>query len=168
MNKYMKAALVILAGLVLAFFAFTALRPAITKSVTSVQYYPKANVYYSADAGEYYFYHAEQKAWISTKKLNSSQVASLGDHIDIPYTEPVWRNNSHDRMVHSVNLYAAPSLVKTQYREDSLSLIPKKKPVTSASKKPAEPPVEEEKPKKGLKKFLDKIFKGKKQPEQDI
>jgi hypothetical protein len=166
MNKYMKATLIILAGLILAFFAFTALKPVKTRSVTSVQYYPKANVYYSADADEYYFYHAEQKAWISTKKLNSSQVASLGDHIDIPHAEPIWRNNVQDRMIHSVNLYAAPSLVKNQYREDSISLIPKKKAtVPSISKKPAETPVEEEKPKKGLKKFFDKIFKGKKEQE---
>jgi hypothetical protein len=165
----MKLALGILAGSILAFFLVFSLRAETKKPVSAVQYYPKANVYYAPDAGEYYFYHSEQKAWISTKKLNNTQVSSLGDHIEIPYSEPVWRNNRQHRMVHSVNLYAAPSLVKSQYTEDSLSLVPKKKPSVSVkSKKPAELPVEEEKPKKGLKKFFDKIFKGKKGQQQEI
>ena len=67
-------------------------------------------------------------------------------------------------MVFSVDLYARPSELKRQYIEDSLRLVPKKKTVVAESPSRDSITAAPEKPKKGLKKFFDKLF-GKKDQE---
>jgi hypothetical protein len=162
----MKTALIIIAGLILAFFAFSAVKPAKKQKSLSVFYYPKANVYLDPAEGDYYFYHSEQKEWIATKKISTEQEASLGHKIPVGQVKPAWKNNYQDRMIHSVTLYGGASLLKKKYLEDSIRLIQKKEAPADVSSQPSRDSLtrEQEKPKSGLKKFFDRIF-GKKDKE---
>lgn len=155
----MKAALIIIAGLILAYFAFSAVKPSGKNRQEAVYYYPKANVYHDLSADEYYFYHSEQKEWIATKKISSEQQSSLGEKISLGAVKPAWKNNHQDCMIHSVSLYASADLLKKKFVEDSLKLVPKKQESTFGSKPVKDSlPTTQEKPKKGLKKFFDKLF----------
>jgi hypothetical protein len=160
----MKTALIIIAGLILAFFAFSAVKPSKKQEQQAVFYFPKANVYLDPAEGEYYFYHSEQKEWIATKKISAEQQASLGQKLGIGFVKPAWKNNYQDRMIHSVNLYGNPGLLKNKYLEDSLKLYQKKElvslPAIPSGRDSLSHP--QEKPKKGLKKFFDRLF-GKKE-----
>jgi hypothetical protein len=154
----MKTALIIIAGLILAFFAFSAVRPAKKLKQQAVFYYPKANVYHDLAEDEYYFYHSEQKEWIATKKISREQESSLGDRVPVSVNDPVWKNNYQERLIYSVSLYAKPSLIRQQLVEDSIKMVPKKIPEVNSIPSHDSIPSTEEKPKKGLKKFLDKLF----------
>ena len=156
----MKTALIIIAGLILAFFAFSAVKPSKKQEQKDVFYYPKANVYLDLSENEYYFYHSEQKEWIGTKKISSEQKASLGKKVAVNEVKPAWKNNYQDRMIHSVSLYGSPGQLKKNYQEDSLKLFQKNSPseTTSAPEVKEGNPPSPEKPKKGLKKFFDRIF----------
>lgn len=161
----MKIALALIIGLVIAFFAYSSISNNKGKQHQTVHYYPAANVYLDRNSGEYYFYQQAQKAWIATEKLSKNQVSALGDPVELPLQTPIWRHNADHRMVNSISLFAKPALVKSQYREDSLKMLPKKEPVTILEEED-EKEKEEEKPKKGLKKFFDKLF-GKKDKSED-
>ena len=156
----MKTALIIIAGLILAFFAFSAVKPSKKQELKAVFYYPKANVYLDLSENEYYFYHSEQKEWIATKKISSEQEASLGKKVAVSQVKPAWKNNYQDRMIHSVSLYGSASQLKKKYEEDSLKLYQKNVPAEETSSPVAKDdnPQSSEKPKKGLKKFFDRIF----------
>ena len=156
----MKTALIIIAGLILAFFAFSAVKPSKKQELKAVFYYPKANVYLDLSENEYYFYHSEQKEWIATKKISSEQEASLGKKVAVGPVKPAWKNNYQDRMIHSVSLYGSAGLLKKKYQEDSLKLFQKDIPIEASSSpeaKEGNTPAPE-KPKKGLKKFFDRLF----------
>jgi hypothetical protein len=156
----MKTALIIIAGLILAFFAFSAVKPSKKEKQQAVYYYPQANVYHDLSENEYYFYHSEQKEWFATKKISSEQEASLGKKVSVGMVKPAWKNNYQDRMIHSVSLYGSAGILKQKYQEDSLKLFQRNDPIaasSSASVQENNPPAPE-KPKKGLKKFFDRLF----------
>lgn len=155
----MKTALIILAALILAYFAFSAVKPSQKQKQQAVYYYPEANVYHDLSEGEYYFYHAEQKEWVGTKKITSGQEASLGEKIVLSQVSPAWKNNYQDRMIYSIGLFGNVNLLKNKYREDSLKLFSKMNSSPDNST-PARDSLSQvpEKPKKGLKKFFDKLF----------
>ena len=156
----MKTALIIIAGLILAFFAFSAVKPSKNQKQQAVFYFPKANVYFDLAESEYYFYHSEQKEWIATKKISKEQESSLGQKIAIGQLKPAWKNNSQDRMIHSVSLYGSAGLLKKQYLEDSLKIFQKREPSAQIRTETVKDslPKAPEKPKTGLKKFFDKLF----------
>ncbi|MDB5207350.1 MAG: hypothetical protein JWR72_2425 [Flavisolibacter sp.] len=70
--------------------------------------------------------------------------------IDSP-AKPVWKDNERHKLIYSAVLYASPS--------DTQEV----KPVTQVK----EAPMEVKKEKKGLRKFFDKIFGGKKKDDAD-
>ena len=156
----MKTALIIIAGLILAFFAFSAVKPSKKQDPSTVFYFPKANVYLDPAENEYFFYHSEQKEWIATKKISTGQLSSLGPKVEVGPLKPAWKNNFQDRIVHSVALYGNPGLLKKKYQEDSLRLFPKKEAITGSVSPSARDSINttQEKPKKGLKKFFDRLF----------
>ncbi len=155
----MKLGLAIFAGLIIGFFAWSAVKSFTNKRSAQVHYYPRANVYHDVNAEEYFFYNTDQKTWYGTRTLRPEQKASLGDKIVVPSTQPVWKNYQQVRMVHSIALFSRPEQMRAKFIEDSLMALPKK-PVSVPT--PRNEPVPEEKEKKGLRKFLDNIFKGKK------
>jgi hypothetical protein len=129
--------------------------------VKTVYFYPKTNVYYQVGTGKYLFFDDEKKSWVQTKDFSEEQKLSLGEKavIENPPT-PVWKNNAEDRLIYSANLYSSPSDIKEKFRSDSLSSLPPK-PVIKRDTTLAKAPVEDEKPRSGLRKFFDKLFGGK-------
>jgi len=132
-----------------------------TSQVKTVYFYPKTNVYYQVGTGKYLFFDGEKKSWVQTKDFSEEQKLSLGEKavIENPPT-PVWKNNAEDRLIYSATLYSSPSDIKEKFRSDSLSSLPPK-PVFKRDTAFAKVPVEDEKPRSGLRKFFDKLFGGK-------
>ncbi len=111
-------------------------------------FYPKANVYFDSVNKEYVFLAGDGKTWQTEKQIPAAMQTLMDKSIliDTP-SSPVWRDNNNHKLVYSVLLYASP----TDTRE--------------IKKLPPAPPkdtVEKKKERKGLKKFLDKIFGKKK------
>lgn len=132
--------------------------------VKTVYFYPKANVYYQVGTGKYIFYDTVGKAWNLTKNFSEEQKLSLGEKAVIENPPaPVWKNNAEDRLIYSANLYSSPSDIKEKFQSDSINSLPPK-PVIRHDTAIAKVPVEDEKPKSGLRKFLDKLFGGKDKP----
>jgi hypothetical protein len=131
-----------------------------TNKIKTVYFYPKTNVYYQVGTGKYIFFDEEGKAWKQTKNFSEEQKLSLGEKavIENPPT-PVWKNNAEDRLIYSANLYSSPADIKEKFHSDSINSLPPK-PVVRRDSTIAKPPQEEQKPKSGLRKFLDKLFGG--------
>ncbi|HJW16851.1 MAG TPA: hypothetical protein VJ499_07015 [Flavisolibacter sp.] len=129
--------------------------------VKTVYFYPKKNVYYQVGTGKYIFYDTVEKAWNLTKNFSEEQKLSLGEKAVIENPPaPVWKNNAEDRLIYSANLYSSPSDIKEKFQSDSINSLPPK-PVIRHDTAIAKVPVEDEKPKSGLRKFFDKLFGGK-------
>lgn len=160
----MKAVIAIVISLALGYFAFSFFKPVKEKPKAKgvTWYYPKSNIYYTDGDGKYY-YLGDGEKWVSTTTLSEEQKSVLGDKVLIAQPQdPVWKNNDEHRMIYSVSLYTSAPDIKKKYYEDSLNSLPKKMPPTAKTDK-------EEKPEahtSGLKKFFEKIFKGKKKEKE--
>ena len=94
----------------------------------------------------------ESKTWSTAKQIPDVMQSMMDKSvlIDSP-SSPVWKDNQNHKLVYSVFLYASPN-----------DTVENKAPPTV--QKPVSPePVKKEK--KGLRKFLDKIFGKKKDKE---
>jgi hypothetical protein len=132
-----------------------------SNKVKTVYFYPKANVYYQVGTGKYMFFDEEGKAWKLTKNFSEEQKLSLGEKAVIENPpSPVWKNNAEDRLIYSANLYSSPSDIKEKFQSDSINSLPPK-PVIRHDTVIAKAPVEDQRPKSGLRKFLDRLFGGK-------
>lgn len=162
----MKTILAILAIGIVGFFVYLVLKPGrkpLETGTKGVYYYPRANVYYDVATGQYIYFDEAEKTWKQSKNFSEEQKLSLGEKAVISKpSSPIWKNNDQDKLVYSVNLYSSPNDLKQKFHTDSLSSLPPPKVAVTPPKdvKQQEKP-EEEKPKSGFKKFLDKIFKGK-------
>jgi len=117
-------------------------------------FYPQANVYFDTVNQDYLFLTNEGKTWTSARQI-PDVVQSMMDKsvlIDSP-AAPVWKDNANHKLVYSALLYASPN--DTVERKEPVVVV--KKPVNSDSVKK----------KKGLGKFLDKIFGRKKKAKQE-
>lgn len=162
----MKAILAILAAGAIGYFVYAAVKPdkKIPQTGTKeVYYYPKANVYYDVATGQYAFFDEVQKSWKLSKDFSEEQKLSLGEKAVIAHPSlPIWKNNAQDRLVYSVNVYASSNDLKQKFQTDSLNSLPPPKIVVAPPKEPSqEEKTETEKPKSGIRKFFDKLFKGK-------
>jgi hypothetical protein len=164
----MKAVLLCLALGIIGFFGYSSLKPAKKPVLTGkgvVYYYPKANIYYDVASYQYVFFDSTEKIWKQTKKISEEQKLSLGERATIakPAT-PVWKNNADDKLVYSMNLYSSRSDLKEKFYTDSINSLPKKVLLPAKPRDTVATPAntDEAKPKKGLKKFFDKLF-GKKE-----
>ncbi len=131
------------------------------KQGTTIFYYPKPNVYYDVEEKQYFFYSDDNNEWRIEKNLEAIQKDSLGKNIVIDNpSQPVWKDNEHHRLVYGAALYTSAVDLQRKYYEDSISSLPK--PATPQIKTDTTVLIEEEeKQKKGLKKFLNKVFKKK-------
>jgi len=112
-------------------------------------FFPKANVYFDSVNKDYLFLTNESRTWSTAKQIPDVMQSMMDKSvlIDSPST-PVWKDNQNHKLVYSALLYASPN-----------DTVEKKAPPTV--QKPVTPePVKKEK--KGLRKFLDKIFGKKK------
>jgi len=164
----MKAILAILAFCIIGFFVYSAVKKEQPKPVKTgvVYYYPKANVYYDVASEQYIYFDSTQKNWKQSKKFSEEQKLSLGEKAVIKNpSSPVWKNNAQDRLIYSANLYSSTNDLQQKYRTDSINSLPK--PVADTEKQIDSPQTKpeattEEKHKSGIRKFFDKLFKGKK------
>lgn len=160
----MKGIIAILAIGLLGFFAYSAVKKKSGGVRTGVvYYYPRANIYYDVAREQYIFFDEKKRAWKETSDFSEEQKLSLGEKAVIPHpSTPIWQNNSQDRLVYSVNLYASGTDLRQKYLTDSLNSLPKPLPDTPKWVAPREskPSQEEEKPKSGIRKFFEKLFGG--------
>ena len=115
-------------------------------------FFPKANVYFDSVNKDYLFLTNESKTWSTAKQIPDVMQSMMDKSvlIDSP-SSPVWKDNQNHKLVYSALLYASPN-----------DTVENKAPPTV--QKPVSPePVKKEK--KGLRKFLDKIFGKKKNKE---
>lgn len=129
----------------------------------TIFYYPRSNVYYDVEEKQYFFYSDDNNEWRAEKNMEAFHKDSLGKNVvvDKP-SQPVWRDNEHHRLVYSAALYTSAIDLQRKYYEDSVNSLPKSAPVIIKKDSALNKEQEEEKEKKGLKKFLDKVFKKKK------
>jgi hypothetical protein len=122
-------------------------------------YYPRANVYFDSANKVFFFQTGDSAAWQSARQI-PAVVQALMDKsafIQSP-SDPVWQDNENHRLVYSASLYATPA--------DTVA----KKPVTKVvAKKPEKRPDSTsvlKKERKGLGKFIEKIFSRKKEKKE--
>jgi hypothetical protein len=133
----------------------------------TIFYYPKPNLYYDVEEKQYFFFSDDNKEWQTEKNPETFQKDSLGKNVVIENpSQPVWKDNEHHRIVYGASLYTSAVDLQRKYYEDSINSLPKTAPVivkkdtSIITGEIPEEKVEDEK--KGLKKFLDRVFKKKK------
>lgn len=118
-------------------------------------YFPKANVYIDSANSDYIFLGNDGKSWQTAKQIPAAMQALMDKNVFIEYpSQPVWQDNESHRLVYSALLYATPN-------DTTKKVAPKSTVIRPVAKDT----VEEKKERKGLGKFLNKIF-GKKKKEQ--
>jgi len=133
-----------------------------TSSSYSFYYYPKANVYYNTTDNNY-IYSDGNGNWEVAKDLPENKSYILDKKVQLNYTSAdIWKENEKHRMVYAVALYADDSDLKQPPPE-------KYSPPPSAPAKVDSVEVKEDSRKeKGLKGFLKKIFKKKKEEPKEF
>ena len=117
-------------------------------------FFPKANVYFDTVNKDYVFLGNDGKTWMKEKQIPAIMQSMMDKSIVIDSPSmPVWKDNENHKLVYSALLYASPN-----------DTVQKKAPVVA---KPVNPD-SIKKEKKGLAKFIDKLFgrKKKDKPEE--
>lgn len=119
-------------------------------------FYPKANVYFDTVNRDYVFLGSDGRTWTSEKEIPAAMQSMMDKSVLLDsFSSPVWKDNQNHRLIYSAVLYASP--------EDTIERKPEPPPVAQA---PDNGDSGEKKEKKGLRKFLDKLF-GKKKKEKE-
>jgi hypothetical protein len=115
-------------------------------------FYPRANVYYDSANKDFVYLSNDGKTWQAEKQIPAAMQVLLDKNIliDTP-AQPVWKDNERHKLIYSALLYASPA---------DTQAVKEEKPLVK------EVPKEVKKEKKGLGKFLDKIF-GRKKKDAD-
>ncbi|MEO5889969.1 MAG: hypothetical protein ABIQ31_06920 [Ferruginibacter sp.] len=131
----------------------------------AVYYFPEKNIYYDSLRANYYYSLDGAKTWDSMSFSGAGYGKILGRKISIPRTESnVWANNESDRKDFSgMNLNVINNQTILLARTDSISKL---KPVVAVKPQPKVVEQEEE-PKRGLRKFFNKLFGKKKKPAEE-
>lgn len=120
-------------------------------------YYPKKNVYYNVEKKNFFYSLDGGKTWDSIMSSSDKEPATLGEKIIIysDYTN-AYKDNPAHRKLYNGRLY---NIVNAEIAlTPGAPEVTERKAVKKTSTTEAEPKPEEDKPKKGLKKFLNKIF----------
>lgn len=135
-----------------------------------VYYFPEKNAYYDLRTTSYYYSLDSAATWDSLKYQGSDYGAALGAKVALDNQPllPFANNDSHRKTYNGILLNLVNSRTRLLAWQDSLKRL---RPVPMAKVKEIReegqevPEESEEKPKKGIKKFFDKIF-GKKKDKQ--
>lgn len=120
-------------------------------------FYPKANVYFDTVNKDYLFLGSDGQTWTTGKEIPAAMQSMMDKSVLLDsFSQPVWRDNQNHRLIYSAALYATP--------EDTVERKPTPPPVAHV---PDNKGGDEKKEKKGLRKFLDKIFGKKKKDKED-
>jgi hypothetical protein len=164
MKIFLAVAVALLIGAAL-FFYFPSTGKDEEVQGTSIQFYPRANIYYDVDNDVYYLLSNDK--WERVKKLTEEQAAFLGPHVMIERpAAPVWLQNEHHKLVYATELYTSASDYRKKYIEDSLSSLPKKPPVIVVAKDSASGEQAERK-RSGVRSFFDRLFKKRSKADRD-
>jgi hypothetical protein len=119
-------------------------------------YYPKANVYFDSVNRDYIFLGSDGATWTSGKEIPAAMHSMMDKSVLLDtFSQPVWKDNQNHRLIYSAVLYRSPNDTVEKKPEPVVQ-----KPTVTADT------VEQKKEKKGLRKFLDKLF-GKKKKDKE-
>jgi hypothetical protein len=122
-------------------------------------YFPKANVYIDSANSDYIFLGNDGKSWQTAKQIPAAMQALMDKNVFIECpSQPVSQDNESHRLVYSALLYATPN--DTTKKEAP-------KPTVMGPKTETDTVEKAEKERKGLGKFIDKIFGRKKNKNKD-
>lgn len=115
-------------------------------------YYPRANVYFDSANKEYLFMASDGQNWQTAKQI-PAVVQGLMDKTSLVQnpSNPVWKDNEKHRLIYSAVLYATPN--DTTAKKEAPKPIADRRGSRDKEKG-------DKKDRKGLGKFLDKIFGG--------
>lgn len=119
-------------------------------------YYPQKNVYYDVEKNYFYYSLNGGKTWDSTTNTSGNDPGTLGKKVIIrSLIEEVYKDNETHRILYKGKLYNfyTDTALASAAREVTERKVVKKSNTTEVTPIP-----EKDKPKKGLKKFLKKIF----------
>ncbi|MFL5810694.1 MAG: hypothetical protein ACJ749_14320 [Flavisolibacter sp.] len=124
-----------------------------TPSKYEFEYYPKANIYYNKTIHTYAFLD-KNGAW-QTQETPPLSTIPLDKKVELESSSPeIWKDNDKHRMIYAASLYASESDLKETEK--------KPEPPVVKIETFEVPKVVETKKAHGLKGFLKKIFKKKK------
>ncbi|MEO6732541.1 MAG: hypothetical protein ABIN01_15080 [Ferruginibacter sp.] len=131
-----------------------------------IYYFPEKNIYYDSQRANYYYSLDGTRSWDSLQYKGPAYGAVLGSKVAIERTENnIWANNEFHRQQHNgVLLNIINKQTVAISKADSISKskpFEKVKPVTTVKEEA------DEEPKKGLKKFFNKLFGKKKKPAEE-
>ena len=124
-----------------------------------VYYFPEKNTYYDTRTANFYYSLDSAKTWDSLKYAGNDYGSALGTSIaldnqpDLPFTV----NDSHRKAYNGIILNLVNSRTRLLAGIDSVKRV-KAARLIKPKEIEVEEQVTEEKPKKGIKKFFDKIF----------
>lgn len=108
-------------------------------------FYPKANVYFDTVNKDYLFLGSDG-SWVTEKQIPAAMQAMMDKSVLLDtFSQPIWKDNANHKLIYSAVLYASP--------DDTVE----KKPAP-VIKKPVNADTTVKKERKGLRKFIDKIF----------
>lgn len=117
-------------------------------------YYPEKNVYYDVEKKSFFYSLDGAKTWDSIMSTSNKEPATLGEKVIIYSPDNhIYKDNPGHRKLYNGNLYDIPDGLSASAAPEVTERKITKKSVTGTKQKPAE-----DKPKRGLKKFLEKIF----------
>jgi hypothetical protein len=141
-----------------------------TEQESGFYYFPEKNVYYDSRNAQYYFSLDSAKTWDSLRYARENFGAALGAKVVIDRPTPAaWsENNAHRDEYNGVLLNLVNSRTLLLGREDSVKksrklVVAKPRPIADE----AEVEETDERPKKGIKKFFDKLFGKKKDKKEE-
>lgn len=119
-------------------------------------YYPEKNVYYSLEKKNFFYSLDGGKTWDSIVNPSGNDPGTLGEKVVIKsLAEDVYKSNETHRNLYKGKLYNITA-GETGVALSAPEVTERKE--AEKSKAESKPKAAEEKPKKGLKKFLNKIF----------
>jgi len=145
-------------GLINLIGCSTKASPEVIEAGQTFYFYPKANVYFDTTAGNYLFQDPDGN-WQTNAKLPSDKQSLLEKNIIINNPEfPVWKNNDAHQLLYSATLYSTAA----DFKEEVKIAVNNKKELND------EKIDEKDKDNKtGVGKFFDKLFKGKKEKQEE-
>ncbi len=130
-----------------------------SKQGNTFEYYPRVNIYYDIDEKYYLVFDSAQNAWQQKNNLSAEETDMLSKKVVITNpSRPVYKDNDNHRLIYGTVLYSSPEVLRQKFIEDSIKLaaVKKEKPIKKVDT--VAEAEREKKPKRGLKKFFDKIF----------
>jgi hypothetical protein len=113
-------------------------------------YYPRANVYFDSANKDYVFAAGDSSTWQTAKQIPNIVQGLMDKSVFIPNPpQPVWKDNEQHKLIYSAVLYATPEDTVAK-KEPPPPPPPVKSPDTASG--------EEKRERKGLRKFVDKVF----------